>query len=111
MLAGLLRNLDVVDAAETGGDDEENGTFGRPGTRPRQSRSPATMASARGLEPSGWATSWPRLESDVARVTMMPVAVENRSAAICETRPSPMVRSVRGAPAPSGSACATAGRR
>ncbi len=69
------------------------GSLGRPGTSAKR---PITEAATRGA--LRWRRIWeamslPRSFSEVARVTMMPVAAEMSRAGIWATRPSPTVRS------------------
>ena len=73
----------------------KNGMPGRPGTIAKSVSTPQAMKNTRGLRKSWDTRSEPRLSpSEAARVTIMPVAVEMSSAAICPTRPSPTVSSV-----------------
>ena len=70
-----------------------NGSFGMPGTRPIAAMMPPAIMGARGWRRIWSVMSDPRSASLPERVTMMPVAVEIRSAGIWAARPSPIVRS------------------
>jgi hypothetical protein len=68
---------------------------GKPGTTANIARITAVIIKAFGSLTSWDAMSVPRslLSSEVTRVTMKPAVIEINNAGICETRPSPMVRS------------------
>ena len=63
---------------------------GKPGRNDSTTRNAAEMRYGRDWLLNCFVMSLPNEESDMARVTMMPVAVEIRSAGSWVTRPSPM---------------------
>ena len=69
-----------------------NGMIGMPGTRPIAAMMPPAIIGARGWRRIWAEMSEPRSASLPDRVTMMPIAVEIRSAGIWAARPSPIVR-------------------
>ena len=99
-LVAALRRRPKREADEHGRERAGTASFGRPGKRPNAPITPPAMNERRAAGASScFATSMPRFESAslAARVTMMPVAVEIRSAGICATRPSPIDEQREGA--------------
>jgi hypothetical protein len=67
---------------------------GKPGRKLRSRRNTAAMRYGRDWLENCFVMSLPKDESEMARVTMMPVAVEISSAGSCVTRPSPIEREI-----------------
>ena len=70
-------------------------TAGKPGIAAKMSMIAAPTASARGCALTSLPISLPRSvppSSDETRVTMKPAVMEVKSAGICPTSPSPIVR-------------------
>ena len=63
---------------------------GKPGRKESTTRNAAAMRYGRAWLENCLVMSLPNDESEMALVTMMPVAVEMRRAGSCVTRPSPM---------------------
>ena len=60
----------------------KNGIAGRPGMKANKPKTPAAMKKIRELEMIWVTTSYPKLESEAALVTIIPVAVEIKRAGI-----------------------------